>query len=1160
MADLQLFLLGPPRLERAGAPLLLETRKAMALLIYLAVSGESYSREALATLFWPEQAPAQARTYLRRALWLVKKAVGVDRLAAEREQIALKGEPELWLDVIHFRRLLAGCQEHGHPAGDLCADCIPLLIEATSLYRDEFLAGFSLPDCPAFDEWQFFQAEELRRAAAGALADLARGYSALGQAEPAIAAARRWVALDPLHEPAQRGLMKLYAQAGQRAAALRQYHDCRRLLAETLNVSPEPETVALFEMIKGSKEARGQGSKGAGERTFPTSMGLVPPPPHLPISPSPHLSTSPSSLYNLPAQPTPFIGREEELAEVGRLLLEEPACRLLTLVGPGGIGKTRLALEAAGRVKHHFPDGVYFVSAAAINEAVFLLSAVAQALGLILQGGEEAKAQLLAYLGDKRLLLIIDNFEPLLLPAAQDTESLEQATELLSELLRTGQIKLLVTSRERLKLQEEWSYRVQGMRFPPTLDDPPASPEAYSAVRLFIQCARRAEAGFKPTAEDMAVIGRICRQVNGLPLALELAAAWVRSLSCQEIAAEIERSLDFLTNSLRNIPERQRSLRAIFEQSWQRLREAEQVVLSRLSIFSGGCRREAAEAVAGATLPVLSALVDKALVQRSPGGRYELHELVRQFAAEQLRGQPADRAETESRYRAYYAGFLGERLDDLKGGRQKEAIVEIAAEVDNVRAVWSQATATGDIQTLEQSATCLWLFYDIRETIVEAEMSFQRAAAALTGTTADPLSEVERLAQTEAKGKLAGFLLAAQGYFCAQRGRSAEGQALLEQGLALLRQPKRRDRPKEAFVLLHLGLAPLLQGHYEEAQQLGRESLTLFTTLDDHWGMAQSCHLLAHAALEQGQLAQAEWRLQESLRLCRKVGDRRLEAFNLQNLGILAVRRGAYVQAQQYRDEAIAISREFDDRFGLADTMLELGCLLALAQGDYQGARQAIQESLAIAGQVGLDWAEAKLYLAQTLRLQGKVEAAGRLYQELLASAQAAGHQPLIAHCLGGLGRVAFEQQAYHEAAQQQQAALAIWREMGHEPEMASTLRYLGQIAAAQGQSGQAKALPYFNQALRLSLKHRLAPIALDVFVAAAGLLVQVKETRAAVNLLALAWRHPASSYETREKAGRILSELTANLPANQTALASALPKHLDWHAAAEWFFKIVEG
>jgi predicted ATPase/DNA-binding SARP family transcriptional activator len=1138
MANLQLFLLGPPRLERAGKPLLLETRKAMALLIYLAVSGETYSREALATLFWPEQAPVRARTYLRRALWLIKKAVGSDLLAPEREQVALQDGPELWLDVTHFRRLLAACQQHNHAASDLCADCLPLLAEAASLYRDEFLAGFNLPDCPAFDEWQFFQAEELRREAAGALAGLARGYSVLGQTEPAIAAARRWVTLDPLHEPAQRELMKLYAQAGQRAAALRQYHDCRRLLAETLKVSPEPETVALFEMIKGSRGAREQGGNGAGEQSSSTANG----------------PSSLSPLPNLPAPPTPFVGREEELAEIRRLLLKEPACRLLTLVGPGGSGKTRLALEVAGRVQHHFPDGVFFVSAAAINEAVFLIPAVAQALGLILQGGEEAKAQLLAYLGNKQLLLIIDNFEPLLFPI-QDTEHVEQPTGLISELLRAGRIKLLVTSRERLKLQEEWRYRVQGMRFPEIPDDSSSSPEVYSAVRLFIQCARRAEVSFQPTAEDMAAIGRICQRVNGLPLALELAAAWVRSLSCREIAAEIERSLDFLTSSLRNIPERQRSMRAAFEQSWQRLPEAEQAVLSRLSIFSGGCLREAAEAVAGATLPVLSALVDKALLQRSSDGRYELHELIRQFAAEQLRAKPANQAETENRYRAYYGRFLRERLDALKGGRQKEAVVEIAAEIDNVRAAWRQAAATGDIQLFEQSAACLWLFYDIRETAIEAELGFQQAVAALIGTTADPLSGIEQLAQAEDKARLAGFLLAAQGYFCAQRGRPAESRALLEQGLALLRQARQRDRSREAFTLLHLGLALLLQGEYETAQQFGRESLTLFTTLGDRWGIAQNCHLLGHASLEQGQLAQAGWRLQESLRLCREIGDRRLEGFNLQNLGILAVQQGAYVQAQQYLDEALAISREFDDRFGLADTLLELGCPLALAQGDYQGARQTIQEGLAIAGQLGLDWAEAKLNLAEILRLQGEVEAAGRLYQELLASAQAAGHQPLVAHCLSGLGRVAFARQAYHEAAEQQQAALVIWQVMGHEPEMASTLRHLEQIAAALSQSGPADVIPYFNQALRLSLKHRLAPIALDVFVAAARLLAQANETQGAIDLLALARHHPASSYETKEKAGRVLAELIAAIPANLAA--PARPQSLDWQAAAEWFLRM---
>jgi tetratricopeptide (TPR) repeat protein len=281
-----------------------------------------------------------------------------------------------------------------------------------------------------------------------------------------------------------------------------------------------------------------------------------------------------------------------------------------------------------------------------------------------------------------------------------------------------------------------------------------------------------------------------------------------------------------------------------------------------------------------------------------------------------------------------------------------------------------------------------------------------------------------------------------------------------------------------------------------------------------------------------------------------------MEGFNLQNLGIIAVKQGAYIQAQQYRDEAMAISREFDDRFGLADTLLELASPLALAQGDYQGAGQAIQESLAIADQLGITWEETKLHLAAALRLQGEVEAAGRLYQEALAAAQAARHQPLAALCLNGLGCLAFDGQAYHEAAQRQEAALVIWQEIGHEPEVASTLRYLGQIVAAQGQAGQAKATPYFNRALRLSLKHRLAPIALDIFVGAAGLLAQANEAQAAIDLLALARYHPASSYETIEKAGQALAELATNLPAGQTAVPSAPPKNFDWQATAEQLIK----
>ena len=254
MSDLALFLLGPPRIKRDGEPVEIRRLKAMALIVYLAVTGSSHSRDALATLFWPELDQSRARAGLRRALAALKKALGEGWLDADRETVSLNPGAEIWLDVVEFQDRLAECRTHGHPQEEVCPACLPLLAEAAALYRDDFLAGFTLPDSPGFDEWQFFHTEGLRDDLASALERLARGYSDRGEFERAITYARRWLALDPLHEPAHRCLMQLYARSGQRAAALRQYGECERALQEELGVPPEEETVQLYQVIKEHRE------------------------------------------------------------------------------------------------------------------------------------------------------------------------------------------------------------------------------------------------------------------------------------------------------------------------------------------------------------------------------------------------------------------------------------------------------------------------------------------------------------------------------------------------------------------------------------------------------------------------------------------------------------------------------------------------------------------------------------------------------------------------------------------------------------------------------------------------------------------------------------------------------------------------------------------
>ncbi|MFL7809758.1 MAG: BTAD domain-containing putative transcriptional regulator, partial [Anaerolineae bacterium] len=315
MSCLKLYLLGPPRVERTDGPCTFDRRKAMALLAYLAVTARRQPRDTLAALFWPELDQPRARAALRRTLVAVKQGIGEGWLDADREAIGLDGDRTPWTDVGHFHECLAAAQGHDHPRDDLCDTCLAALSEAAALYRDDFMAGFTLRDSPGFDDWQREQSERLRHELAGALETLSRGCADRGAVEAAIAHARRWLSLDPLREAAHRQLMRLYAQNRQRAAAMAQYRSCRELLRQELALSPSQETTRLYRQIR--------------ENRLPSSPAVQPVPPS-----------------HLPQQATPFVGRASELADIARHLAD-PGCRLLTLVGSGGIGKTRLAIEAA---------------------------------------------------------------------------------------------------------------------------------------------------------------------------------------------------------------------------------------------------------------------------------------------------------------------------------------------------------------------------------------------------------------------------------------------------------------------------------------------------------------------------------------------------------------------------------------------------------------------------------------------------------------------------------------------------------------------------------------------------------------------------------------------------------------------------------------------
>ena len=496
---------------------------------------EPHSRDSLAAFLWPGYDQTSARGNLRRTLSNLNRILGEGWLSVDREQVALPPQDGLWVDTVAFHAYLARQVNHSHSKDQVCADCLTPLQAAVDLYTDDFLAGFSLVDAPEFGMWQVHQTESLRREFAEALQRLAQCHSVKGDYAEAIAQTRRWLDLDPLHEPAQRRLMQLYAQSGDRAAAIHQYDECVRVSATEMGIQPEPETTALYEQIR-------SGQVLASDAAQPVVPGAA----------------SEKALYNLPQQLTPFIGRTRELEQIQRRLFD-PHCRLLTIVGPGGIGKTRLAIQTAEQHVDCYRDGVCFVDLTSVTSPDLLASTILHTVSPDEFGDMKAQIRLCERLSNQQMLLVLDNFEHLL-----------QGADLLPALLRSApQLKLLVTSRERLNLREEWLESLDGLEFATDEAEYDSSQlQAYDATRFFLNCVRRVRPGWQPSQTDASAIAAICRTLEGMPLGIELAAAWTRTLPLNEVSRELERGLHILTTSLRDMPARHRSMNAVFDQSW----------------------------------------------------------------------------------------------------------------------------------------------------------------------------------------------------------------------------------------------------------------------------------------------------------------------------------------------------------------------------------------------------------------------------------------------------------------------------------------------------------------------------------------------------------------------------------------------------------------
>lgn len=662
-------------------------------------------------------------------------------------------------------------------------------------------------------------------------------------------------------------------------------------------------------------------------------------------------------MHTVALAPTSFIGRTHEIEEIGTLLAD-PACRLLTIVGPGGIGKTRLAMEVAARFEACFPDGIYRVPLAPISRVDDILNAIVESTPFRFQHNDQPPLdQFLAYLHEKRgkqMLFVLDNFEHVL-----------DGSALLSDMLAaTDHMKIVATSREPLNLQEEWVRHLSGLTYPTNGSHAP--PDHYSAVQLFVERARRIRGNFN-IDEEHGNVFEICRLVEGMPLAIELAAGWLSTLQPADIAREIRRNMDFLATRSRNLPERHRSIRSVFEQSWHLLSADEQDLFRNLSLFRGGFTREAATRIAGADLATMAGLVDKSLVRLNGNGRYDVHELVRQYGAEQL--DTAHQTTTlQHAYLHYYLKLLRELEPRIKGHGQIEALDAIEADFENIRNAWLWAVAQGEWDAIHQAAESLHFYADMRGRYHDGVALLQTAIAVL------PADPSHKFAATLCRLRARLIRLLLLGNIKIESDLRSDINHCLE--IARSRQ----DMAEIGFCLMVSGIVAVWEANDERpynnisAGEWFRESRASYQTVGDLFYEADVLSWIACTPSPTGTPYAEMATLQESLAIRRAIGDKNGIAWIALNLAEEALLHLEYAACEQYAREALALMEEIGTVKGILQASAKLAQTVML--------RGECDEALAIVGRM-------QKLAEDTNNLDGKMVAAG-LQSVLLCIAEEA--------------------------------------------------------------------------------------------------------------------------------------------------------------------------
>ncbi|MBN2619995.1 tetratricopeptide repeat protein, partial [candidate division WOR-3 bacterium] len=703
--------------------------------------------------------------------------------------------------------------------------------------------------------------------------------------------------------------------------------------------------------------------------------------------------------HSLPAQTTPFIGRVQEIRTITRLLVSQP-CRLVSLVGSGGIGKTRLALQAGAEMIGSFPHGVFFVplDGLTVGSIQFLVFTIADAIRFTLHGKQNPEVQLLNYLQEKNMLIIMDNFEHLV----------EESMLLTKVFAYAPHIKFLVTSRERLNLSGEIPIEVTGFACPDSTSDQRFM--LYPSVQLFVQSAHRADPGFILQDTDRQAVIRICHHVEGIPLGIELAASWVRALTCEEIDAEIDKGMDFLTSTLRDVPKRHRSLRSVFNYSWDLLSKKEQKICQRLAVFEGGCTVHAAGAIAQATLGDLASLADKSLLHRHISGRYEMKKLLRQYAREKIESDQDEYALTKTHSIRFFAGFLQERLDSMDGKEQIAVFNEIAMDFENIRNACQWAIDINDIESLKKISPTLFAYYDHKAWFKEGKQVFTKFMRVLErfphssmdadeqlfyGKTVFRLGRIlRRLGRYEDAGRAftqsivvfkrlnafkdMNFVLLQQAIIALRTGDLEHARTISEQVL----EESTREQEKNAMAqaLTNLGVIAYYQGNYEQCRVMHREALTIRLELGQLRAIAAALNNLANITDSLGDKDEARRLYEQSLEINKAIDNRSGLSIIYGNLGEIHQGLGDIEKSQHYFELSLDLARQIGDPEALVNSLQSMGYLY-VQKGDHDRAQQIFRETLRIAQKLN---ARPRIItsldgIASMLKARGEDEQAARM-------------------------------------------------------------------------------------------------------------------------------------------------------------------------------------